>query len=57
MINQDFIRQTTGFHRPPSRVQTIWRLIHTDPPLLVGIILLCCFDYLYSIAQVMVMRQ
>ncbi|MDG2250935.1 MAG: rod shape-determining protein RodA [Gammaproteobacteria bacterium] len=50
MINQDFIRQTTGFHRPPSRVQTIWRLIHTDPPLLVGIILLCCFGLfvLYS---------
>ena len=50
MINQDFIRQTTGFYRPPSRVQTIWRLIHTDPPLLVGIILLCCFGLfvLYS---------
>ena len=50
MINQDFIRQTTGFHRPASRFQTIWRLIHTDPPLLVGIILLCCFGLfvLYS---------
>lgn len=50
MNSQDFIRQSTGFHRPPSRAQTIWRIIHTDPPLLVGIILLCCFGLfvLYS---------
>ena len=50
MTSQDFIRPSTGFHRPPSLAQTIWRIIHTDPPLLVGIILLCCFGLfvLYS---------
>ncbi|MDD9895998.1 MAG: rod shape-determining protein RodA [Gammaproteobacteria bacterium] len=50
MNNQDFIRQSTGFQLRPSRAQTIWRLIHTDPPLLVGIIVLCAFGLfvLYS---------
>lgn len=43
MINQDFIRQSTGFHPARTRARTTWRLIHTDPPLLVGIILLCSF--------------
>ena len=62
MNNQDFIRQSTGFHFPASRSQTIWRLIHTDPPLLVGIIVLCAFGLfvLYSASdgdQAMVQRQ
>jgi len=43
MINQDFIRQSAGLDNRRSRYRTLWRLIHTDPPLLVGITLLCCF--------------
>jgi hypothetical protein len=43
MINQDFVRQTTSFHAPKRRGATIWRVLHTDPPLLVGILLLCGF--------------
>ncbi len=62
MINQDFVRQTTSFHQPESRSRTIWRLLHTDPPLLVGLILLCCFGLfvLYSASdgdQAIVRRQ
>lgn len=50
MINQDFVRQTTNFHRSESRGRTIWRMLHTDPPLLAGLILLCGFGLfvLYS---------
>lgn len=50
MINQDFVRQTTSFHGPKQRSATIWRVLHTDPPLLVGILLLCGFGLfvLYS---------
>lgn len=50
MNNQDFIRQSSGFHISDSRVQTIWRKIHTDPPLLIGIVVLCAFGLfiLYS---------
>ncbi len=43
MINQDFVRQSTGFHTPQSRQKNFWRVIHTDPPLLVGICLLCAY--------------
>ena len=43
MIKQDFVRQSTGFDTPYSRQRNFWRLIHTDPPLLVGICLLCSF--------------
>ena len=62
MNNQDFIRQSTGFHSSQSRAQTIWRLIHTDPPLLVGVIVLCAFGLfvLYSASdgdQAVVQRQ
>ena len=62
MISQDFVRQTTSFHRPQSRSRTIWRLMHTDPPLLVGLILLCGFGLmvLFSASdgdEAMVRRQ
>ncbi len=43
MINQDFVRQTTDSHSRTSRSHSIWRMIHTDLPLLVGLILLCAF--------------
>ena len=50
MNNLDFIRQSTGFQHAGNRSRSIWRLIHTDPPLLVGITLLCGFGLfvLYS---------
>lgn len=50
MNNQDFIRQSSGFQTPDRRVHTFWRAIHTDPPLLIGIIVLCAFGLfvLYS---------
>lgn len=50
MINQDFIRQSTGLKAPISRSRTLWRLLHIDPPLLIGVVLLCCFGLmvLYS---------
>ena len=43
MINQDFVRQSAGLQRPVSRSRTFWTLLHTDPPLLLGIVLLCAF--------------
>ncbi len=43
MINQDFIRQSTGLQADSNKANSIWRLVHTDPPLLLGIILLCSF--------------
>ena len=43
MNNRDFIRQSTGFHSQGNRSRAIWTLIHIDPPLLVGLVLLCCF--------------
>ena len=46
MINQDFIRQSSGLDSKRSRSGAIWRLLHTDPQLLVGIILLCGFGLL-----------
>ena len=43
MIKSDFVRQTTGFQSESARVKGIWRIIHADPPLLAGIIVLCLF--------------
>jgi rod shape determining protein RodA len=43
MNNQDFIRQSDGLDSQSRDTQTIWRTIHTDPPLLVGISVLCGF--------------
>lgn len=43
MNSQDFVRQSTGLQGPASRVSGFWRALHIDPPLLVGIILLCGF--------------
>ena len=43
MNNQDFIRQSDGFDSKTRYSKSIWRTIHTDPPLLVGITLLCGF--------------
>ncbi len=50
MNNTDFTRQTSNLDGIESRQHTIWRAIHADPPLLVGIILLCGFGLfiLYS---------
>lgn len=46
MINQDFIRQSGGLDAGMAKSKLIWRLIHTDPILLAGIILLCGFGLL-----------
>lgn len=43
MINQDFVRQSTGLQMAPSRAGSFFRMLHTDPPLLVGVLLLCAF--------------
>ncbi len=43
MTSQDFVRQATGLHAPNRGLSAVWRLLHTDPPLLLGIILLCGF--------------
>ena len=50
MNSRDFIRQTPSFYATENRYHSIWRSIHTDPPLLVGVILLCAFGLfvLYS---------
>ncbi len=50
MINQDFIRQYSGFSSDNLRSKSIWRMLHLDPPLLVSLILLGCFGLmvLYS---------
>ncbi len=46
MISQDFLRQSTGLYSPRSRGSSLSRLLHTDPPLLVGIVMLCAFGLL-----------
>ena len=46
MSSQDFIRQSGGLGTKSSYSKSSWRKIHTDPPLLVGIILLCGFGLL-----------
>ena len=43
MTNSDFVRQTTDFQSESIRVKGFWRIIHADPPLLAGIIVLCLF--------------
>lgn len=43
MTNQDFKRQSDGLGSRVGNSKSIWRVIHTDPPLLVGICLICCF--------------
>ena len=43
MNNQDFIRQSGGLGSPTENLKSIWRVIHIDPPLLVGISIICCF--------------
>jgi len=43
MVNQDFIRQSAGLSSQAGRSRSIWSIVHTDPPLLFGLILLCCF--------------
>ncbi len=43
MINQDFIRQFEGLDSGKQKSKSVWRLIHTDPPLLIGLTLLCSF--------------
>jgi len=50
MNNRDFSRQSTGLNMAENPPFTIWSAIHADPPLLVGIILLCAFGLfiLYS---------
>ena len=50
MNNRDFTRQSTGLNIAENRPLTIWSAIHADPPLLVGIIMLCAFGLfiLYS---------
>ena len=50
MNNRDFARQATGLTMAENHRLPIWSAIHADPPLLVGIILLCAFGLfiLYS---------
>jgi len=49
MINRDFIRQSPRAESSNPSV-SVWRFVHTDPPLLVGLILICFFGLfvLYS---------
>lgn len=46
MINQDFIRQSSGLGSGKTKSSTLWRFVHIDPQLLVGVILLCAFGLL-----------
>lgn len=43
MINQDFVRQSGGLDSGIKKSRSAWLLIHTDPALLIGLILLCSF--------------
>ena len=61
MINRDFIRQSPRAESS-NRSVSVWRFVHTDPPLLVGLILICFFGLfvLYSASdgnEVVVRRQ
>ena len=61
MINRDFIRQSPRTESS-NRSVSVWRFVHTDPPLLVGLILICFFGLfvLYSASdgnEVVVRRQ
>jgi len=46
MINQDFVRQSTGIQQGARGRRSLWGLLHLDPPLLVGITVLCAFGVL-----------
>ena len=61
MINRDFIRQSPRAESS-NRSVSVWRFVHTDPPLLVGLNLICFFGLfvLYSASdgnEVVVRRQ
>ena len=61
MNNRDFIRQSPRAESS-NRSVSVWRFVHTDPPLLVGLILICFFGLfvLYSASdgnEVVVRRQ
>ncbi len=43
MTSKDFIRQSDGLGSAAAKSQSFWRIIHTDPSLLVGLLLLCAF--------------
>ncbi len=43
MNNRDFVRQSDGLVSNTAKSKSIWRIIHIDAPLLVGITLLCGF--------------
>ncbi len=43
MANSDFVRQVTSFHSESIRGKSLWRIIHADPVLLAGVIVLCLF--------------
>ncbi|MFT4748693.1 MAG: rod shape determining protein RodA [Pseudohongiellaceae bacterium] len=62
MISQDFVRQSNGLQTRAKHSFAIWRTLHIDPPLLVGIVLICCFGLmvLFSASggdEVVVRRQ
>ena len=46
MSSQDFIRQSGGLGSKSRYSKSIWRTIHIDPPLLIGISILCGFGLL-----------
>lgn len=46
MISQDFVRQSKGLQAGTGNSFAFWRTLHIDPPLLVGIVLICCFGLL-----------
>ncbi len=43
MADKDFMRQFSGLASVAVKSRSFWRRIHTDPPLLVGLLLLCAF--------------
>jgi len=43
MSSQDFVRQSNGLQESTGRSLAVWRTLHIDPPLLVGIVSICCF--------------
>ena len=43
MTSKDFIRQSDGLGSAATKSRSFWRLLHADPPLLVGLLLLCAF--------------
>ena len=43
MTSKDFVRQSDGLGSAAVRSRSFWRRIHTDLPLLIGLLLLCAF--------------